>query len=153
MNVVRSVTVSTGAFASRVTLNGFAGSGASGTSDRGLTEGIGARVPSFRTNRSGPSGRAGGTVSTCSNDDQIHCGRLGVFCAMCSPIRPMVVRSQPPPVVRFTIAGRVYIRATRAGENPVTSTHALLTAIDPIGKSMTGRSGRGVGISGSALRR
>jgi hypothetical protein len=35
----------------------------------------------------------------------------------------------------------------------VTSIHADLTAIDPLGKSMTGRSGRGLGTGGRASRR
>ena len=61
---------------------------------------------SARRPRASPA-HLGGTASACSNDDQIHCGRLGVFCAMCSPMSPTVIRAHPAPVARFTSAVRV----------------------------------------------
>ena len=87
--------------------NGGTGSGASGAGVEGWRSSIGAAPPSWSTNAPGQSAHFGGTASFCSNDDQIHCGRLAVFCAMCRPTRPTVTRAHPPPVARLTIAVRV----------------------------------------------
>ncbi len=46
-------------------------------------------------------------VSTCSNDDQIHCGRLAVFCTICNPTSPTVTVEHLPVAGSFTTALRV----------------------------------------------
>src|SRR5579863_458308 len=80
----------------RVTLKGLTGSGASGTRASGFSTGAGSALPLCRASLPGASLRAGGTTSTCSNVDQIHCGRVGVFCTMCSPANPTVAIEQRP---------------------------------------------------------
>ena len=81
----------------RSTLNGATGCFARGTSDSGFSAGIGDLAsPLWKVNFTGSPKREGGTLSICSNEVQIHCGRLGVFCTMCKPARPTVMREQTP---------------------------------------------------------
>src|SRR5215467_6517296 len=89
IRLVKAVLGCIGDSPDRVTLKGFTGSFARGARLSGFSAG-GALLPaSWNANAPGAPGLAGGTLSTCSNVDQIHCGRLGVFWVMCRPTRPI----------------------------------------------------------------
>jgi hypothetical protein len=57
-------------------------------------------------------GLCGGTLSTCSKVDQIHCGREGVFCTMCMPTKPTVFWEHVPVSLSITHAWRCAQRET-----------------------------------------
>ena len=137
-----------GARASRHTLNGVAGSGRSGVDRQGIVSRASGPRPSFSTYAPGESAQGGGTRSFCSNDDQIHCGRLGVFCAMCMPTRPIVVLAHPPSV-RALHERRPRVDPRDEGGRQAGDVDPRGLDRDESGREIdTGRSGRGMGHRG-----